>query len=191
MPQSFSIKLLSKTQFSGRLGMSGGRFPRHAQNPSSGERRKTLSITHHALSAPLSHHHLYIIHLINRLQHFYRITMSLKRPFVPKSGIKQQFTTTTTLHCLSMLLRQPLSFVLCLFNAFPSLSNACPSPFYCLCITLNAFFSPLNAYPSPFSYFTSPFNAFPSLFNALWSPFDASSSPFTALPSSFTASVAL
>ena len=31
----------------------------------SGERRKTLSITHHALSPSPSHHHLYIIHLIN------------------------------------------------------------------------------------------------------------------------------
>ena len=49
------------TQVSGRLGMSGGRSPRHALNPLSGERRKTLSITHHALSPPPSHHHLYII----------------------------------------------------------------------------------------------------------------------------------
>ena len=50
MPQSFIIKLYSETQVSGRLGMSGGISPRHAQNPLSGERRKTLSITHHALS---------------------------------------------------------------------------------------------------------------------------------------------
>ena len=35
------------------------------------------------------------IHLINWLQRFYRITMSL-RPFVPKSDVKQRFTTTTT-----------------------------------------------------------------------------------------------
>ena len=76
--------------------MSGGISPRHAQNPLSGERRKTLSITHHALSPPPSHHHLYIIHLINWLQRFYRIIMSLKRPFVPKSDVKQWFTTTTT-----------------------------------------------------------------------------------------------
>ena len=76
--------------------MSGGISLRHAQNPLSGERRKTLSITHHALSPPPSHHHLYIIHLINRLQRFYRITMSLKRPFEPKSDVKQSFTTTTT-----------------------------------------------------------------------------------------------
>ena len=96
MPQSFIIKLYSETQVSGRLGMSGGISPRHAQNPLSGERRKTLSITHHALSPPPSHHHLYIIHLINWLQRFYRIIMSLKRPFVPKSDVKQWFTTTTT-----------------------------------------------------------------------------------------------
>ena len=95
MPQSFSIKLHSETQVSGRLGMSGGTSPRHAQNPLSGERRKTLSITHHALSP--SHHHLYIIHLINWLQRFCLIIMSLKRPFVPKSDVKQWFTTTTYL----------------------------------------------------------------------------------------------
>ena len=92
---SFIIKLYSETQVSGRLGMSGGISPRHAQNPLSGERRKTLSITHHALSPPPSHHHLYMIHLINWLQRFYRIIMSLKRPFVPKSDVKQWFTTTT------------------------------------------------------------------------------------------------
>ena len=33
MPRSFSIKLHSETQVTGRLGMSGGRSPRHAQNP--------------------------------------------------------------------------------------------------------------------------------------------------------------
>ena len=65
IPRSFSIKLHSETQVSGRLGMSRGRSPRHAQNPLSGEWRKTLSITHHALSPPPWHHHLYIIHLIN------------------------------------------------------------------------------------------------------------------------------
>ena len=66
MPQSFIIKLYSETQVSGRLGMSGGISPRHAQNPLSGERRKTLSITHHALSP---HPHIIIctsfISLIN------------------------------------------------------------------------------------------------------------------------------
>ena len=97
MPRSFSIKLHGETQVSGRLGMSGGRSPRHAQNPLSGERRKKLSITHHALSPPPSHHHLHIIHLINWLQRFYRITMSLKRPGVPKSDVKQWFITTTTI----------------------------------------------------------------------------------------------
>ena len=56
MPQSFIIKLYSKTQVSGRLGMSGGISPR---------------------------------------QRFYRIRMSLKRPFVPKSDVKQLITTTT------------------------------------------------------------------------------------------------
>ena len=100
MPKSFIIKLYSETQVSGRLGMSGGISPRHAQNPLSGEQRKMLSITHHALSPPPSHHHLYIIHLINWLQRFYRIIMSLKRPFVPKSDVKQRFTTlyTNTIH---------------------------------------------------------------------------------------------
>ena len=43
--------------------MSGSRSPKHAQNPLSGEPRKTLSINHHALSP--SRHHLYSIHLIN------------------------------------------------------------------------------------------------------------------------------
>ena len=38
--------------------------------------RKTLSITHHALSPPPSQHHLYIIHLINWLQRlsYYNVT---------------------------------------------------------------------------------------------------------------------
>ena len=111
MSRSFSIKLHSELhRVSGRLGMSGGRSHRHAQNPLLGERRKTLSITHHALSPPPSHHHLYIIHLINWLQSFYRITMSLKRPFVSKNDVKQWFTNTTTtknlwytLPCLSYL----------------------------------------------------------------------------------------
>ena len=89
MPQSFSMKLHSETQVSGRLGMSGGISPRHAQNPLSGKRRKTLSITHHALSPPPSHHHLYIISSHQLLQRIYRITMSLKRPYVPKSDVKQ------------------------------------------------------------------------------------------------------
>ena len=82
VPRSFSIKLHSKTQVSGRLGMFRGRSPRHAQNSLLGERRITLSITHHALSPPPSHHHLCIIHVINWLQRFYGITMSLKRPSI-------------------------------------------------------------------------------------------------------------
>ena len=90
------IKLHSETQVSGRLGMSWGRSPGHAQDPLSGEQRKTLSIIQRTLSPPPSHHHLYIIHLINSLQRFYRITKSLKRWFVPKSDVKQWFTTTTT-----------------------------------------------------------------------------------------------
>ena len=94
MPQSFSIKLHKKV--SGRLGMSGGISPRHAQNPLPGERRKTLSITHHALSPPTLtsssvHHSSYQL----TIQRFYRIIMSLKRPFVSKSDVKQWFTTTT------------------------------------------------------------------------------------------------
>ena len=66
--------------------MPRGKNPRHAQNPLSGELKKTLSITHHALSPPPSHHHLYIIHLISWLQGFYPLTMS-QRPFVPKSDV--------------------------------------------------------------------------------------------------------
>ena len=84
---SFSIELHSEV--SGSLGMSGNNSPRHAQNPLSGERRKTLSITLHALSPPPSHHHLYIIHSINSLQRFYLISMSLKWPFVSKNDVKQ------------------------------------------------------------------------------------------------------
>ena len=91
---SISICKPSETYVFGRLGMSGARSPRHAQNPLSGDRRKTLLITQ---SPP--HHHLYIICLINWLQRFHRITMSLKRPSLPKSDVKQWFTTTTTTIC--------------------------------------------------------------------------------------------
>ena len=96
MPRSFSIRLHCETQVSGRLGLSGCRYPRHAQNPLLGEQRKTLLITHHVLSPPPSHNHLYIIHFINWLHRFHRIAMSLKRPFVPKNDVEQWFTTTTT-----------------------------------------------------------------------------------------------
>ena len=96
MPQNFTIKLHSETQVSGRLGISGGRSPRHAQNPLSGERSKTLLITHHAISAPPSHHHLYIISSHQLTTTFLSYYMSHKRPFVPKSDVKQWFITTTT-----------------------------------------------------------------------------------------------
>ena len=66
-----------------------GKSLRYAQNPLSGERRKTLSMAHNAQSPPPSHHHMYIIHLIKCLQRFYRIIMSLILPFVPKSDVKQ------------------------------------------------------------------------------------------------------
>ena len=113
--------------------MSEGRSPKDAQNHLSGERRKSLSITHHALSPPPSHHHLYIIHLINWLQRFYRITMSLKRPFVPKSDIKQWFTTTTTnwpdtsdqqTYCYATFV---ITFFPCV-DVFYGLSYACITP---------------------------------------------------------------
>ena len=79
--------------------MSGGISPRQAQNPLSGERSKTLTITHHALSPPPSHHHLYIIYLINCLQHFYRITMSLKRHLCRKVTLSKDLLL---LHCIAV-----------------------------------------------------------------------------------------
>ena len=66
-------------------------------NPLSGERRKTLSITPMPYHPQPTRYHLYIIHLINWLQRFYRIEMSLKRPFVQWSDVKQWFTTTILL----------------------------------------------------------------------------------------------
>ena len=89
MPRSFSIKLHSEAQVSGRLGMSGGRSPRHAQNPLLGKRRKTLSITRHALSPPPSHHHLYIISSHQLTTTFLSYYNVIKRLFVPKSDVKQ------------------------------------------------------------------------------------------------------
>ena len=74
MPRSFSIKLQSETQVPGRLGMSGGKSPRHAQRPLSFEQRKTLSITHHTLTSSSVHHSSHQL----TIQHFYRIVMSLK-----------------------------------------------------------------------------------------------------------------
>ena len=89
MPQSFTIKLHSENytaKVSGRLGMSGGRSPRHAQNPLLGERRKTLNIPscHITLTSASLHHSSHQLTTT-----FYRITMSLKRPFVPKSDVKE------------------------------------------------------------------------------------------------------
>ena len=65
------------TEFQYSIAQRNPRSPRHAQNPS-GEQRKTLSITHHALSPPPSHHHLYIIHLINGLKRFILLQCHLK-----------------------------------------------------------------------------------------------------------------
>ena len=61
-PRCFSIKLHRENS---NLRLSGDISPRHAQNPLWDKGKKTLSITHHALSPPPSHHHLYIIHPIN------------------------------------------------------------------------------------------------------------------------------
>ena len=91
----FNMSLHSETQVSGRLGMSGGRSPRHAQNPLSGEQRKMLWITHHALSPPPSH--IICTTFISSIDYnvFIVLQCHLKRPFVPKSDVKQWFTTTT------------------------------------------------------------------------------------------------
>ena len=97
IPQSFSIKLHRDNSSLRPSGYIWGYIPWTCPEPLIGRARKTLSITHHALSPPSSHHHLYIIHLINRLQRFYRITLSLKIPFVPKSDVKQRFTTTANI----------------------------------------------------------------------------------------------
>ena len=70
--------------------MSGRISPRHAQNPLSGERRKTLSISHRALLPPPLHHHLYNSShkLTTTFLSYYNVT------FVLKSDVKQRFTTT-------------------------------------------------------------------------------------------------
>ena len=78
MPQSFSIKLHSETQVSGRLGMSAGKSHRHVQNPLSGERRKKTPnnppcpITS-TLTSSFVHHSSHQLTTT-----FYCITMSLK-----------------------------------------------------------------------------------------------------------------
>ena len=91
MPRSFSIKLHSETNSPDVWACPGVNPLDMPRTPywASEERRKTLSITHHALSPPPSHHHLYIISSHQLTTTFYRITMSLKRPFVPKSDVMQ------------------------------------------------------------------------------------------------------
>ena len=67
------------------------------------------------------HPHPYIIictscHLINWLQRFYRITMSLKITFVPKSEVKQWITTTTTVgYNKSIIFPNKFNAMLCLW----------------------------------------------------------------------------
>ena len=62
MPRSFSIKLQSETQVSGRLGMFEGRSPRHAQNPFIGRAKEnTLNNPPYPINPTLtssSVHHL-------------------------------------------------------------------------------------------------------------------------------------
>ena len=65
-----------------RLGMSGARSPRHAQYLNN-----LITLTSSS------------VHHSSWLQRCYRITMSLKRPSLPKSDVKQWFTTTTTTIC--------------------------------------------------------------------------------------------
>ena len=125
MPQSFSLKLHRENSSLRPSGHVWGCIPWHAQNPLSGERRKTLSITHHALSPPPSHHHLYIILLINWLQRFYRITMSLKRPFVPKSDLLLLLVIQTTSVSKRLLCRQHPFTERLLPRRHPWSTNAC------------------------------------------------------------------
>ena len=88
MPQSFSNKLNSKTQVFGCLGMSWGRpldMPRTSYQASKGNASNnppcpiTLTITSSSV-----HHSSYQLTTT-----FFRITMLLKRPFVPKSDVNQ------------------------------------------------------------------------------------------------------
>ena len=68
-------------------------MPRTSYRASEGNRFQYPTMPYHP------HPHIIICTsflLINWLQRFYRITMWLKRPFVPKSDVKQWFTTTTT-----------------------------------------------------------------------------------------------
>ena len=59
MPLCFSIKLHSETQVSGRLGMSGGRSPRHAQNPLSGERALQCHLKDHLCRKAMIYYYYY------------------------------------------------------------------------------------------------------------------------------------
>ena len=94
MPRCFSIKLHSETQVSGHLGMSGGRSPRHAQNPLPGERRKTLSITHHTLSP---HPHIIICtSLISSID--YNVFIVLQCHLKDHLCTSQQFLHLPVLH---------------------------------------------------------------------------------------------
>ena len=47
-------KIGDSARVSGRLDMSGGKSPRHAQNPLLGKWRKTISTAHHALSLSIT-----------------------------------------------------------------------------------------------------------------------------------------
>ena len=78
---------------SGSLGMSGGTSPRHTQNSLLGERRKTLSITHHALSP---HRNIIICtSFISPIDYNVFIVLQCHlRSFVPKSDVKDYFFST-------------------------------------------------------------------------------------------------
>ena len=92
MPQSFSIKLHSETRVSGRLGISGdisldmSITPYQASegialnNPQCPITPTLTSSVHHFISS--------IDYNVFILLHFYRMS-SLKRPFEPKSDVKQ------------------------------------------------------------------------------------------------------
>ena len=92
MSQGFSIKLHSETQVSGRLSMSEGWSPRHAQNPLSVEQNNPpCPITPTVISSSVHH-------FISSIDYSFFIVLQchLKDLFVPKSDVKQWFTITTT-----------------------------------------------------------------------------------------------
>ena len=82
----FSIKLPSIKL----LWPSGGKYPRHAQNPLSGEWIKILSITHYALSPHPTLTSTSVYHSSHRWT-----VMPPKWPLVPKSQVKHYFTIST------------------------------------------------------------------------------------------------